>query len=516
MNKRALVATRFPLEFDRDTGSQRLLSFIDYLREDGWAVNFVSQVSVTDARYSRHLQQQGIPVYVGAGEQVAELIRWSDINVALILYWEAAEVYIPIIRALSPATRIIVDTVDLNFLRNARRTFLRQKGEGTSALLDTDYAADVVRELNSYNAADALLAVSEKEAELIGDLLADSGSTFQVPLSQDLPLSPIPFDDRKGMLFAGNFRHPPNTAAVEFLCRSILPKLDSDITAQHPVYIVGNGMNELVRSFGEGIDNVHMIGWVPDLAPYLDRVRVALVPLLYGAGVKGKLIQPLMAGTPVVTTSVGAEGLDVRDGEHVLIADEATAFADRIGRLLKDRDLWERLSQSGREQMVRLHGREVVRNRFIRIVNGVLEQEPKGPVLPTPDELRAEGRSPLAAQRIREIVGIMLPSAACLALFDAPGSDSFGLGARAKWSLWPGQGETGAFAHPDDQLLLIQHLEGIRADGAEYLLVPANATWLLERSVGFRKHLDSFYPCIWSDENCSIYELERQGGNTAH
>lgn len=514
--KRALVVTRFPFEFDRDTGSQRLLSFIDFLMDDGWAITFVSQIPGADERYSRYLNQRGIPVYAGAGADVIELLRCTEFALALILYWEAAETYIPLIRTLCPAARVIVDTIDLNFLRISRRTFLGQKGEGASSILGEDYGADMVRELNCYHAADAVLTVSRKETDLVGDLLSDPSRAFQVGLSMDVSASLIPYADRKGMLFAGNFWHAPNTAAVEFLCCEILPRLDARITAEHPVYITGNAMNDEVRSYGKGLGFVRMLGWVPDLAPYLERVRVALVPLLYGAGVKGKLIQPLMTGTPVVSTSVGAEGVEVDDGEHVLIADDAAGFARAITRLLKDESLWNKLARSGRDQMVRLYGREVTRTRFLDVVLQVLNREPKAAVLPMPPNLRSTKRGPSASERIREIVGLMLPASALIVLFDEQSGDTFGLGARVRWRLTPRTTEAGVSSADLSGGEIIARLEAAHIGGAEYLLIPTGASWLLEQHPQVRAYLDSFSSCVWADENCRIYRLETLGAYPAH
>ena len=90
-----------------------------------------------------------------------------------------------------------------------------------------------------------------------------------------------------------------------------------------------------------------MIGWVPSIRPYLEQSRICVVPLLHGAGVKGKIIESLLAGTPVATTSIGAEGLDLRDGEEAVIADTAEEFAEGLARLLTDGEAWQRMADAG-------------------------------------------------------------------------------------------------------------------------------------------------------------------------
>jgi glycosyltransferase involved in cell wall biosynthesis len=235
----------------------------------------------------------------------------------------------------------------------------------------------MAREVNVYAAADGVFTVSQKEADLINDLIGDPTLAHLVPDGEDLAPSALPFAERKGILFIGNFRHPPNVQAAQYLCGEILPKLESALMAEHPIYIVGNALNETVRGYGAGLANVRMVGWVPSLLPYLQRARVSVVPLLHGAGTKRKLIQALMVGTPTVSTSMGVEGLGLQDGEHVQIADDPATFADSIARLLEDTELWERLARKGRAYITATHSRETVRARFMQTISTVLAQDVK-------------------------------------------------------------------------------------------------------------------------------------------
>ncbi len=104
-----------------------------------------------------------------------------------------------------------------------------------------------------------------------------------------------------------------------------------------------------------------MTGWVKDLAPLYASSRVMVAPLRYGAGMKGKVTQSLAAGLPVVTTSIGAEGLDVVDGRDMLIGEDPHALAERIVRLVRDDELWLALSQAGLEVAERAFAPAVMR-----------------------------------------------------------------------------------------------------------------------------------------------------------
>ena len=121
--------------FDRDSGSRRLLDFISFLQEAGCRVTFLSahEADSRHSRYVRHLQQLGVPVFQLPVDPVEELVLESRFDIALLTFWPLAELVAPIFRKLSPATRIVVDSVDLHFLRDARR-FLTTTGPGPASV----------------------------------------------------------------------------------------------------------------------------------------------------------------------------------------------------------------------------------------------------------------------------------------------------------------------------------------------------------------------------------------------
>ncbi len=365
---RALVCAPLMPEYDRQSGERRIWHLVEFLRGAGWSVTFISEHGQGESRYLRMLQQAGIASYIGPERrEVESIVRSQRFDIALLAFWHVAERFIPVIRALSPTTRIVVDSVDVHFLRQARQQLLPRSASHLSSL-QPEFGSLVVRELNAYAAADAVLTVSEKEAALVNDFVGDPTRAHVVPDAEDFERSPVPRTGRKGILFIGSFGHPPNVEAVAYLCREIVPQLDPATLNAHPVQIVGNQLDERIRQYGESIENVRMIGWVPSVLPYLAQACVTVIPLLHGAGTKRKLIQALMVGTPTVATTIGVEGLEVSDGEHVLVANSAATFAAAVERLLAEPDLWQRIADNGATQLQRVHGRPAVADRLLRVL----------------------------------------------------------------------------------------------------------------------------------------------------
>ena len=383
--KRVLVCAPVMPEFDRESGSRRIYHLITLLREAGWAVSFFAENMTGGERYARILRQQGVMVYGGVHSRWISdeylpnpkvLFESGQFDLIIIAFWYCAEPLIPLIRSCSPHTRVIVDSIDVHLLRRARKVFSRDDPAQPPNALDLEYASEMIRELNVYAAADGVFTVSQKEADLINDFVADPRKTYAVPDMEELALSPIPFEERKGILFVGNFRHLPNVDAVKYLFGQIVPRLDPRVLQQHPLYVVGNAMNEEIYRLGDGRPDVKMVGWVPSILPYFNQARVSIVPLTYGAGTKRKVIETLTVGTPCVSTRIGAEGLALRHGEEILVVDDPDEFAAAVETLIDDEPLWQRLARQGRAHIVATHGHEVVRGSLDAAVHSVMAKTP--------------------------------------------------------------------------------------------------------------------------------------------
>ena len=158
------------------------------------------------------------------------------------------------------------------------------------------------------------------------------------------PRARVPSEPR--ILFIGSLDYGANVDAVAHLAADILPLLAHDGAR---VSIVGsNPRRQVSAAARRSAVPVEVAGYVADATPYWEAARMLVVPLRIGGGTRLKILEALARGVPVVTTSLGCEGLGLRHGEDVLVADEPSEFAAAVDRLLEDDDLCRSLAEQGR------------------------------------------------------------------------------------------------------------------------------------------------------------------------
>jgi glycosyltransferase involved in cell wall biosynthesis len=156
---------------------------------------------------------------------------------------------------------------------------------------------------------------------------------------------PNDFEKREGLLFVGGFAHPPNADAVLWFAREIFPLIREQIPVNF--YIVGSKVTDEIKALEQPDNGIIVKGFVTEeeLASLYASCRIVVVPLRYGAGVKGKVIEALYYGAPVVTTSIGAEGIPEAD-QVMVVRDEPGTFAEEVVALYNDPDSLRQMSQN--------------------------------------------------------------------------------------------------------------------------------------------------------------------------
>ena len=160
------------------------------------------------------------------------------------------------------------------------------------------------------------------------------------------PLGRIAVGSTPTVLFQGSLRYPPNLDAAKFLASEIAPRL-AGLVPGVQVRLVGLAPPALEQDLDSEI--VTLVGMVPEMSDELARADVVVVPLRFGSGTRIKILEAFAHGIPVVSTSLGAEGLDVRDGVHLLIADEPEDIAKACARLFSETGLRETIAANSSE-----------------------------------------------------------------------------------------------------------------------------------------------------------------------
>ncbi len=347
VHRRVLVVDNYMVTPDRESGSLRMLNLFRILQGLGFKVTFGAANLEAPQPYVADLQRRGIEVlyrpYVRSIPRHLAA-RGKDYDLVILSRADAAAQIMGAALRHCTKARIVFDTVDLHFLRERRLAELR--GDRATRLVAE---ARKRQELNLMREADLTLVVSEAERAL----LAREAPDIRVQVVSNIHEifgSANPADARRDILFIGAFAHPPNKDAVLFFCESVMPQLRARIPDLRLKVIGADPPSEILACAGQGVD---ILGYVPDVAPYFASCQLSVAPLRYGAGVKGKINQSLAHGLPVVATTMAVEGMYLVDGESVLIADDATAFADAVARLYLDAALWQRLSAGGLAVMER-------------------------------------------------------------------------------------------------------------------------------------------------------------------
>jgi polysaccharide biosynthesis protein PslH len=149
------------------------------------------------------------------------------------------------------------------------------------------------------------------------------------------------------LVFTGDMSWLPNEDALLYFCAEILPIVQRQIP-DLVVWVVGRKPTKKVQSLAEN-PAVRVTGFVDDIRPYVHQAAAYIVPLRIGGGTRIKIFEAMAMGMPVISTTVGAEGLPVQHGENVLLADDPAAFAEQTVRLLSDAALRRRLGAAARE-----------------------------------------------------------------------------------------------------------------------------------------------------------------------
>jgi GT2 family glycosyltransferase/tetratricopeptide (TPR) repeat protein len=368
-----LVLLPFLPMYDRAAGEKRWFHTLKILSRH-FDVTFLARNGAGQLKYINELEKMGITVFhtdqsrlepMGCSERGPTpidfplLLESNEFKAVIVGFYHVAHQYYRDIRKYSPESLLIVDSYDLCWVRERRKADLSNEASQVWKALEVKR-----RELGMYRKADMVLTVTEEDRRR----LREEAPGLPVGISTDI--HPLIGEGRPGrgrdLVFVGNYKHDPNEDAVLYFVREVLPFIRERIPGVR-LFVVGNSPTERLQALAS--DEIVVTGFVPEVTPYLLDSRVFIVPLRYGAGLKGKIGEALAAGIPIVTTSVGAEGMNLVHGANALIGDAPEDFARSVAEVYEDEALWDRLSAEGMRHAARNYSVETVEKHWLEIID---------------------------------------------------------------------------------------------------------------------------------------------------
>lgn len=333
----------------RDSGSLRMFNLMRLLVAMGHRVHCLPESRTVLPALADTLLSIGVELpahnnHIATESPASWLLRQGrQYDGVIVSRYHLAFSWFPLIRRSHPNAIRVLDTVDLHHVREMREADHRGN-RGLAAASRTTRKM----ELSAIRQADVTWVVSEIEATILHAeapeaVVRNVSNLIDLPPETSLPAS------RHGLIFVGGAQHPPNIDAVRWLLSDIVPSLQQRL-AGCELHLVGAGLEESMVGIRVP-EGVHFHGHLPEMDGLLESCRIGIAPLRFGAGVKGKINQYMAHGLPVVATPIAAEGMHLRDGQDVLVAESTEDFILSIERLSRNDALWMQLSANGRENV---------------------------------------------------------------------------------------------------------------------------------------------------------------------
>lgn len=366
--ERMLVADYRVLRADVSAGERATVGILRDLVALGFEVTFLPTDMVPVPQQQAELQALGVHVVTresapdaqGASHFVE--LHGARFGSFYLIRVDVAEALLDTVRRVAPGARVLFHAPDLYFLRELRAA---EHQADISARLRALEIRD--RELAVMRRVDHIVVVSPAELPVLQPHVPDTPISVFPVLYAPVHAEPAPLESRKHVFFLGGYGHPPNLSAVEWFVTEVWPLVHARLP-EVEFHIVGADAPPHIVALGER-PGVRFVGYVADLDPLMQGMRVGVAPLLVGAGIKGKVAATLGAGVPCVCTQIAAEGMGIANGVHALVTDGAAAFAEAVVTLYTDAALWQRLSRQGRDLVEERFGVRANRAALISVLD---------------------------------------------------------------------------------------------------------------------------------------------------
>lgn len=329
----------------------RMMQLIDIFLENEFEVNFACTAQSTGNEIL--LEPLGVKTY-SIKVNDSEFDRFLlNLHPDMVMYdrFMTEEQFGWRVREQLPASLTLLDSEDLHFLRKGRQEGIKKRG----GILEEDLYNDTTkREIASILRTDLTLVISKYEMTLLEEKFQISRSKlFYLPIQASKAEEIIPFEERKDVVFIGNFMHDPNWDAVLQL-KNIWKQWTNKPKHIH-LRIYGAYPPQKAYGLNSERDQFHIMGRATSAKEVISNARLLIAPIRFGAGLKGKLIEAMQYGTPTITTTIGAEGLGDKEHWGGVVEDNLEMWPTIVASLFDDKTGWESAQGIGFENLNRLN-----------------------------------------------------------------------------------------------------------------------------------------------------------------
>ena len=369
--KHMLFVDHYLPRYDHDAGSKQVLTYLKLFQNNGFQTTFWSDDQLYDYAYALELEKHGIEVITSRVDSV-DFSEWIQKNgkyldVAFLNRPHIAVNYISRLR-LHSKCQIVYYGHDLHVDR------MRLQNRYTPEVFSDEVINKTAdQEKYCWGSSDLILYPSVEEVDQlrrkyphrsVGVLPIESQPDEEIEAS----LTTNGFTARNGLLFVGGFSHLPNQDAVLWFLNEVYPLIEGKLS-NHMITLAGNAPTDEIES--KASKQVIVTGRVSEeeLRVLYNKAKVIVAPLRIGAGVKGKVVEALRMGVPIVTTPIGVQGLPGYE-DAIAVADDSVAYAKAVQDLLQDEDLWQRRRDAGLKYYRENFSESVVAPKVLALLNG--------------------------------------------------------------------------------------------------------------------------------------------------
>jgi glycosyltransferase involved in cell wall biosynthesis len=367
--KKVLVIGYVWPEPNSSAAGSHMMSILRLFKKQGYEVEFSTPCALSE--HMIDLSKEGISsksIELNS-DSFDEYVSSYNPNIVLFDRFMMEEQFAWRVEKNCPNALKILDTEDLQFLRNARHQALKDNREVSQNDLSSDLTK---REIASILRCDISLIISSFEMDLlINEFKIDSKILYHLPFMVDLnscPKDTLEFSKREHFMTIGNFRHAPNWDVVLYL-QKIWPMIRKELPKAQ-LHIYGSYPPPKAMALNNPKTGFIIKGWAKDAKEVMEQSKICLAPIRFGAGIKGKLLDAMIMQTPNITTSIGAEGMSDNNLWAGAICDDIEEFVKAAVSLYSDEKIWEQ-AQEKCSKILKKYDSEVLEKKLLAHIKNI-------------------------------------------------------------------------------------------------------------------------------------------------